>query len=720
MTDDPFPQKPYAEAAEAVASVPTSRQSAQPVGGDDADVAQVPAGEQPPGTSLADEKASRWSELRNACDEEANIDDEDDADDGDPMPLKTRSAGDALILAAVNAALTPDLEAKLVTRNAIALVVSIPSSGVMKPLKKYFDGGGLGRSWQSHARDGSERRSDKPSVGNDTVAAALASGQSVVGIATDPDIMLPSTLIAAVDARLTIKFDASVVADAIGKVFGKNVPSIDDTDLVGLEFHDFEAAMRPGSDAREVVARISAAAASRTGRVDNDDVPDLASAVEYGAARDWGLSLARDMREFRAGRLPWSALDRGAIFHSAPGMGKSVLARSLALACGANLVAGSIGEIFATSSGNLDGVIKGMRELFAKAVALAPSVLFLDEIDAMPSRDSLSSRGRDWWMPVINDFLLLLDDATSGKREGVVVIGATNRIHAVDPAVLRPGRLERSIEIAPPGRDGIINILRFHVRKDVPDEQLGLVADLIEGLTPAEIMETVRRARRNARQAARALSIDDLKNAALPELMMSLNSRYRIAVHEAGHVASAIFGGLGRVSSVRIGGRSGSGSGGVTNMVFASDDLITRSVVEDRVTSLLSGRAAEIVLLGAASTGAGGGDHSDLALATRMLAAMEMSYGLADGRLVYLVAAEEAHAELRKNPTVHRRIDKLLIRLQERAVTIVREHRSEVAAIAEALVSRRFLSADDIAAVVTDLNGPVDDEFRADTPGQPS
>jgi cell division protease FtsH len=718
MTEDPSPQKPFTEAAEAVASLPATGHSARPAGSDDAAVAQISASERPPGTDVAEESASRWSKLRSACGEEANIDDEDDTKDGDPVPSKSRSASDALVLAAVNAAVTPDLEAKLLTRNAIALVVSIPSSSAMKPLKKYFDNGGLGRTWQSHARDGSERRSDKPSVGNDTVAAALASGQSVVGISTNPDSTLPSTLIGATDARLTIKFDAKVVADAIGKMFGEDVPSIDDAALVGLEFHDFEAAMRPGSDAREVVARISAAATSRAGKVDNEDVPDLASAVEYGAARDWGLALARDMHEFRAGRLPWSALDRGAIFHSAPGMGKSVLARSLALACGANLVAGSIGETFATSSGNLDGVIKAMRELFAKAIAVAPSILFLDEIDAMPSRESLDSRNADWWMPVISDFLLLLDDATSRKREGVVVIGATNRIHAVDPAVLRPGRLERSIEITPPGRDGIINILRFHVRKDVPDEQLGPIADLIEGITPAEIMETVRRARRIARQAARALSIDDIKNAALPELDLSPSSRYRIAVHEAGHVVSAIFGGIGRVSSVRIGGRGG--SGGVTNMVFDSDDLITRSVVEDRVTGLLSGRAAEIVLLGAASTGAGGGDRSDLALATRMLAAMEMSYGLGDERLVYLVAAEDAHAELRKDPTARRRIDEILIRLQERALTTVREHRSEVIAIAEALVSRRFLNADQIDAVVAGSKALVEDEFRADAPGRPS
>jgi cell division protease FtsH len=712
MADDPSHQKKLAEPGEAV----TPSSSPQPTGEDTATDAEPAADENTAEAGVAATTATHVSALRGARDEEADLEHDDDREDSS-ISSKTESPGTALILAAVNAAVTPELEAGLVTPNAIALVVSIPTSSLMKPLKKYFDNDGLGRSWQSYARDGSDRRSDKPSEGNDTVATALASGQSVVGIATDPDGMLPSTLIAAADARLTIRFDAKVVRDAISKVFAEDAPSIDDSNLVGLEFHDFKAAMRPGSNAREAVDRIFAAAKSRAGKTDNADVPELASAIEYGAARTWGLTLARDMHDFRAGRLPWNALDRGAIFYSAPGMGKSVLARSLAIACNANLVVGSIGEAFASGSGHLDGVIKAIRGFFAKAIAAAPSILFLDEIDAMPSRESLDSRNADWWMPVITDFLLLLDDATSGKREGVVVIGATNRIHAVDPAVLRPGRLERSIEIVPPGRDGILNILRFHVRKDLPHEQLGMIADLIEGLTPAEIMETVRRARRKARQASRNLAIDDLKDAALPDMEISLSLQYRIAVHEAGHVASAVFGGIGRVNSVRMVGRDG--SGGVTSIVFDSDDLVTRDVVEDRVTGLLSGRAAEIVLLGAASTGAGGGERSDLALATRMLAAMELSYGLVDERLVYLVGAEDAHAELRKDPTARRRLDEILIRLQERAVTLVREHRSEVAAIADALVDRRFLTADEIDAVVVRAKALIEDD-RADAPGRPS
>ncbi len=171
-------------------------------------------------------------------------------------------------------------------------------------------------------------------------------------------------------------------------------------------------------------------------------------------------------------------------------------------------------------------------------------------------------------MPVIEDFMLQLDDATSGRREGVVVIGATNRIGAVDPAILRPGRLERAIEVTAPGPDGILNILRFHVRGSLSDEELRTAIGPLDGCTAAEIMETVRSARRKARQAGRDVLIGDLKDAALPEPELPPEVLYRIAVHEAGHVLTAYCCGL-RVKSVRIGGRDG--VGGVTRIEQSAD-----------------------------------------------------------------------------------------------------------------------------------------------------
>lgn len=644
--------------------------------------------------------------LRSLPPEEENEHDADfdlpsEGDEGDAAGSRVAGAASrdprkALVAAAMAAAITPTIEEGLSGRSALALVVSVPAAPWIAPVSKFFKQRPFGREWLCIARDGSERLRHRASVGNDEVASALAEGRSVVGIAVNPEAVLPATLVVAADQRIKLRLDGSAVVRTIRDLYDGIPPPIDDADLVRLELDDVVAAMRPGADARHVALRIAAAAAGRGGIGSIDDVPDLATAVEYGAAREWGLALARDMRDYRSGVLGWSAVDRGAVFFSGPGMGKSVLARSIARACDATLVVGSIGELFATSSGHLDGVIKSMRELFARAAAAAPSILFLDEIDGLPSRESLDSRNRDWWMPVIEDFMLQLDDATSGRREGVVVIGATNRIGAVDPAILRPGRLERATELTTPGPDGILNILRFHVRGSISDDELRTTIGPLDGCTAAEIMETVRSARRKARQAGHDLSIGDVRDAALPEPNLPPEVLYRIAVHEAGHVLAAYCCGL-RVKSVRMGGRDG--AGGVTR-IEQSADMVTRHWIEQQVVGLLSGRAAEIVLLGAASIGAGGSERSDLSVATRLLAAMNRSYGLGDNELIYLADADGAHHELGRDPVARRRIDDALRRLHARAVNIVSSHRALVADIAEALLRRRFLSAEDIEVIV--------------------
>ncbi len=536
-----------------------------------------------------------------------------------------------------------------------------------------------------------------------------------MGISVDPKRLLPATLIAAGDLLITMVLDENVLVRTIIEVYGETPSLTGKVELVGLGFDDIVAAMRPQSDTHDVVSRITAAVKIRRGNETSDDVPDLATAAEYGAARDWGLALAQDLREYKAGNLPWIEVDRGAVFFSSPGMGKSVLARSLARACGVPLIVGSVGELFATSSGHLDGVIKSLRELFARAAAAAPCILFLDEIDGLPSRESLDSRNRDWWMPVIEDFMLQLDDATSGKREGIVVIGATNRIGAVDPAILRPGRLERAIEIVAPGPDGILNVLRFHLKGKLSDDDLGAMIGLFEGFTPAEIMETVRRARRKARQEKRELSVTDLESAALPELELPPDAVRRIAIHEAGHAVTTEFFGSGRVISVRIGGRGA--VGGLTSVKLASGDLETRSWIEERVVEVLSGRAAEIVLLGEASTGAGGDEQSDLAIATRMLAVMALSCGLADD-LVYRTNSENALAELRLDMAARRTVNDDLKRLQARAVELVRRYRIQVADLADALVHRRFLTATDIEAILGTLVATSEIDDRADRQGK--
>ncbi|PSO22721.1 AAA family ATPase [Bradyrhizobium sp. MOS002] len=639
--------------------------------------------------------ASELPESERDSDEDSGDDDAADAiEETIPDSFTPR---EALVSAAFAAALTPAIKDALKSSSSQALVISVPSAAWVQPLKDLFARRPFGRKWTCIARDGSDRKAHQPSSGNADAATALAAGASVVGVAVAPEQMLPSTLVGAADFRLSLKFEPNIVEDAIRKIYG-SASQVERQDLVGLDLEDVVAAMRPGSTEQDVKARLSSAAKTLVRQTGSDDAPLLETAVEYGAARDWALALAHDMREYRAGNLPWSAVDRGAIFHSAPGMGKSVLARSIARACESMLIVGSMGELFATSSGYLDGVIKAQREVFAKAVAAAPCILFIDEIDGLPSRESLSPRNRDWWMPIIEDFMLLLDDATSARREGVVVIGATNRIEAVDPAILRPGRLERAIEITAPGPDGILNILRFHVRGSLPEEDLRSAAEKLDGFTPAEIMEVVRSARRAARIASRELSTEDLMRTILPPVTIPPTKLRRIAVHEAGHVVVAIVAGIGKVRSVRIGGRQG--AGGVTSVAPASSDLVTRQSIEKEILGTLAGRAAEIVLLGAPSGGAGGSDRSDLALATRLVASMELSLGLGQSGLVFVGDADAAVEELRLDRTVRNRVDETLQRLQARACQIVESHRDQVLAIADALIEKSFLSGEEIGKIL--------------------
>ncbi|WP_213740429.1 hypothetical protein [Bradyrhizobium sp. dw_411] len=194
MTEDPSDQNGNADAGDTVAPSSAGSPSAEAGGEDAARAAEVLADETSPATDVSDKKVSRWNSLRAGCDDEVGVDEQEDAEcdgeDGVSMPRNTQSAREALVLAAMNAALTPELEAKLVATTAIALVISVQSTGLLGPLRNYFERGGLGRKWTCFARDGSDRRVDKPSVGNDTVATALATGGSVVGIATTPDQVL--------------------------------------------------------------------------------------------------------------------------------------------------------------------------------------------------------------------------------------------------------------------------------------------------------------------------------------------------------------------------------------------------------------------------------------------------------------------------------------------------------------------------------------------------
>jgi cell division protease FtsH len=398
-----------------------------------------------------------------------------------------------------------------------------------------------------------------------------------------------------------------------------------------------------------------------------------------------------------AGKLSWDKLDRGAIVHSDPGCGKSVLAGSLVQACKIPLVRVSVAQYFTAGDGHLGDVIKAQRAIFEKAAAMAPCILFIDEIDAIPNRATLSNRGADWWMPIINDFLLLLDGAIAGQREGVIVIGATNRIEAVESAILRPGRLERAIRIGRPNLPGIVNILRFHLHPDLVSDDLSEVARLVEGSTAAELMEHVRGGRRRARHAQRALTLDDLKAQIQGDQNESPALLRRMAIHEAGHAVIAAAIPIGILRHVVL--RSSGTSGGHTRVQHIDDDLITLADVENRVISILSASVAERLLLGSKSVGSGGTDTSDDAVATSLLSMVYASTSVA-GEFFHRCSIDDALATVRADPHLRRQVEQHLRRLEERATYLVERHLESISAVAEALAKTRYLSGDEVATIM--------------------
>jgi cell division protease FtsH len=626
--------------------------------------------------------------------------DSDDQESSDKPATKKASmpAPCAIVAVAFREATTRAIRCQLKSEAALALVVLVPGPSWIEPVKSRFVAR-FGEHWYALETD-SPKSVRQKAERNRAVADHLARGYPVVGFAVERDA-LPTALTTAAD--LTIRLNnpsGSTIERAIRMFTGKPAPAeIDEKVSSGLEFHDLVAAFRPNSSPIEILERLRKATAAINGASTTERLPRLEEAVEYGEARIWGMALARDIRDYRAGRLDWQDVDRGAVLFSEPGLGKSLFARILAQACGVPLVAFSIADLFANSPGFLDSVLKASRAMFERAAALASpcSLLFLDEIDALPNRATMSPRGADWWTPVVTDFLLSLDNAVAGKRTGIVVIGATNNIKGVDAAVLRPGRLERAIEIKRPDHLGALNILRYHLNGELPNTDLADIAHLVEGSTGAEIMMAVRDARRIARYAGRKLERGDLLWAIAPVDDMAPGALKRASVHEAAHAVGSLVVPSGVLKRCIVG--SAAASFGQTLIQMNKGDLLTRDSVERRAIVLLCGRAAERILIGDASLGAGGDDGSDLAQATQFIATLHASAGLGD-TLTYLVSHRDALAAVRADQRLRGRVEQHLRTLQARADEIVHKRRDAIIAVADRLQARRQLSGEEVRRIV--------------------
>lgn len=624
------------------------------------------------------------------------------ADDAGKPYVKARLEGrsparDVLPVIALLDALGPAGVRRLQAPKPLALVIQVPGAdwcahveGALRDIADF-----------AHVvvRDGVSRHANRQTEGNDLVARRLAEGARVAGICHAPERYLPETLLAAADMVVRIgppsnKVLSLVIRAATGKRTRRMPPSL----AGSLTFDALTAQIRFGSTAKECVARLQAAAGALSGGDANlGDVPDLESAHGYGpAAMTWARALVRDVEAWRAGRLEWSAVQRTALFYGPPGTGKTTFVRIAAKAAGLPLIATSVSSWFSGSSGYLDGVLKAWEAKIAEASAKAPCLLFIDEVDALPSRERLSDRGRDFWNSVIAGVLATLDSTTSGEASRLVVVGATNHVAALDPALIRPGRLFPTIEIPPPSAADLAGILRHHLGVDIPDADLLPVAHLGAGGTGADAVGWVKAARSMARAEGRRVTLPDLVQAVAPDDERTPEELLVCARHESAHAVAALLLDVGALNSVSL--AMAKTSAGVTRTWLHKRNYLTRPQIEDLAVVALVGRAMDAAG-GAPNSGAGGGEGSDLAKATELVAAMHASYGLGDD-LTIRGGPAFAVTAMREDPLLRHAVERDVRALYVRAVTFVREHRPVIEAVADRLVAERILTGADVERLV--------------------
>lgn len=391
-------------------------------------------------------------------------------------------------------------------------------------------------------------------------------------------------------------------------------------------------------------------------------------------------------------------MPRGVLFYGPPGTGKTLLARALAGEAGV--------PFFAMSGSDFVQMYVGVgasrvRDLFAGAKKAGKCVIFIDEIDALGRRRSdQSSDERD---QTLNALLNEMSGFRTG--DGVIVIAATNRIETLDPALLRPGRFDRHIEVGLPGMSERLDILNLHSRNkplapDIDLEQLARETCAFSGASLESLLNeaAILAARRQSDEIQRG-DIDqafyrtvagaDGVSAATPD------ERCTIALHEAGHAIMLRTlmpeSHLKRVSILP----AGQGAQGYNLAIPAERVLRKKSDIESQIMVLLGGRAAELLVGGddALTSGA----SSDLARAAELAGAMIMELGMGDHPALSLRALGNVCGGSGSAEAICR---DALSQLYDQTRGVLEEKINDLLLLTEALLERETLGAEEIDALL--------------------
>lgn len=403
-------------------------------------------------------------------------------------------------------------------------------------------------------------------------------------------------------------------------------------------------------------------------------------------------------------------IPKGVLLMGPPGTGKTLIARA---------VAGEAGVPFFSISGSdfvemFVGVgASRVRDLFEQAKKEAPSIVFIDEIDAVGRhRGAGLGGGHDEREQTLNQLLVEMDGF--GANSGVIVIAATNRYDILDPALLRPGRFDRRIVVNPPDVRGREDILKVHTRNKplAPDVNLSVIAKTTAGFTGADLEnlcnEAALLAARRGKHAITMLEIEEatIKVVVGPEKrsrVISEKSKRITAYHEAGHaIISYYCPTQDPVHQISIIPR-GMAGGYTMNLPTEDKSYVLKNDMLEEIVVLLGGRVAEKLVLDDISTGA----SNDLERATKIAKAMITRYGFSEslGPVVYGQPQEEIFLGRDFNNTrdfseaVAAEIDtemrKIIDIAYKRAKEILSEHMDKLHELARYLLTCEKMDGDD-------------------------
>lgn len=433
--------------------------------------------------------------------------------------------------------------------------------------------------------------------------------------------------------------------------------------------------------------------------VNFDDVAGCGEAIEELKEVETFLSNPDQFRHLGA-RSP-----QGVLLYGPPGTGKTLLAKALATEAKVDFYAVSGSEFIEIYAGV---GARRVRQLFEEAKKNSPAIIFIDEIDAIAGKRSSgagdgASREAD---QTINEILRQMDGFDSSRQKPVIVVGATNRLDVLDPAIIRPGRFDRQIAVDPPDRAGRVQILKVHARGKLvgKDVDLERIAVQTAGMTGADLARLMNEAALHAaRRSAKEISMKDIDDAYFRVVagakkqsrVMSKDEVGRVAYHESGH---AIIGeelpGANVVHKISIIPRGR--SGGQTLYVSEEDVfLYSKQSLRDNICSLLGGRAAEEVALGSISSG--GAD--DLDRATTIAIKMVTELGMSE-EVGLRVIKEEGKASDHQQEAIDREVRNILDQEYLRAKEIIDKKRDVLESLSEKLLQEEVIDRDQFLEII--------------------